>query len=1597
MKRFKKGFLLFLTAVMMLSLAVPAMGAGATSENPGTHWAKDSIGKWQENGVIRGYPDGTFRPDDNVTRAELASLINKLFGFSTPAENMFSDVPAGAWYAKDLAIAKQAGYYKGFPDNQAKADTKISRQDTATLLASVFALQPDKSAAVAFTDSSRISAYAAEAVQALHGILNGYPDGSFRPDRLLTRAEAVSIIDRLVSGYYNTAGTFEGGKVHGNVLINRSGVLLKDSTVSGNLYLTPGIGNGEASLEKVTVQGAVYVAGGGGNSIHFSNSRLASANVNRPDGKVRIAAEGDTMIGRLTVESALALEVGPGAIIAEAVIGRGAAGTSITGKGAITKLVVRASSVTLNGQALAEGSYTVNNGAIAPAAPAPGSTTGSGSSGSIGGGGDGVGNGGEGSATPVIHIADPEATAATRSLFAYLDEMSGKQIMFGHQHDTTVSFAGKDADGNVISDVYSATGDYPAVFGWDTLSLDGYETPPGVSGNYEASRLGLSAAMKQAHELGGIVTLSTHPYNFVTGGSFNDTGNSKGAKSSVVARILPGGDKNSEFNVYLDRIADFANQLKDDEGNLIPVLFRPFHEQNGGWFWWGAATTTKSEYAELYRYTVEYLRDMKGVHNFLYVFSPNGPFNGNAGEYLTTYPGDQYVDILGMDQYDSKDNAGSEAFLGGLVKDLRMISGLAREKNKIVTLSEYGYSAAGMKTTGNNELKWFTKVLNAIKADPDASRISYMLTWANFGEGNNLYVPYKNVPNKADHELLPDFLDFYKDPYTAFAEDVKADNIYGRAVNAGAKEPFLHIVTPNDIGTVTEAATVIRAKTSNMQPVKVTYTAGAAGTETEMTLGADGYYAAEWQPDSGLNGGSADITVKAYGAGGILLSQTISVFVKISEVPLQRITFDTIVDLLLFQNNGTWSGWAGNGETIKTELQHALLEGDGKLVVNVTEGLSAEDTWQELKLQLTAAALEGVDLAKVGRVKFSVLIPEAAQNEAGNAAVRGVIQLPDDWNTKYGMDASYKALSDLPEVTIAGIPYYKFDVSIDLDNAEKSAAAAGLALSIVGSGFAPEGALPIYVDEVSLFNVYSAPAADHALVDNFEGYGSSDDALIAKYPKAGGDNIGVSLSPDYKLTGNYGMKLQYDINNAGYAGVGKSLGTLDWSEFNALSMWIASDGSASYAETGKPLKLVVQLVIDGGYFEAYPVISPDKNGQVVLSFKNLAEMSWGKGGALTEERLKQVQSFNLYVNSMDGGAHKGALYFDDIKAVYDPALPDMSGEPGGQPGAHAPGILYQFTSVEDIAGWTTANGSTANAGTPVFAEEEQAVSVAFDLVNTGQNNDGSFKESFELAADPQKLNITGLDTLTAKVKLSGGSAKARLFIKTGAGWTWTDSGAPVHVDASGYTTLSISLAAAAEAENVDLSAVKTIGIKIEDISDDGGTSTLYLKEIALTAAVRGVHFGYENGAEGWELNKGTTSVSTAVYAAGSQSLQLDFSWEGASSNLEAASYADYDLSSFAKLTAKVKVVSETPGVQAKLYLKLRGYTVWLDSGTQGTENNGFTEFTIDLRNPANIYVNEGEGAFSQGDLKEVDAIGIQFITPSEAGAAVVYVDEVRAD
>jgi len=592
--------------------------------------------------------------------------------------------------------------------------------------------------------------------------------------------------------------------------------------------------------------------------------------------------------------------------------------------------------------------------------------------------------------TPVVSLVDPDASPMTRSLFQYLRESRGKRILFGHQHATTVVIA---LTGNPIqSDVYNSTGDFPAVFGWDTLSIEGKEKP-GIQGDMEASRDRLIEKMKEAHKLGGIITLSTHLPNFVTGGSFYDT--SVGA----VAHILPGGDKNAEFNEMLDHIAYVANNLKDDDGELIPILFRPFHEQNGSWFWWGAPHTKTSDYIALYRYTVEYLRDRKGVHNFLYVFSPNGPFSGSEKTYLQTWPGDEYVDILGMDQYDNQDFPGRRNFLQGLAKDLAMINRLADAKGKIAALSEFGYSPKGMKTEGNGDLRWFTKVLDAIKSDPDARRTAYMLTWANFSTNGNLFVPYKNAALLGDHELLPDFIAFYEDEYTAFAGDLSG--VYDKRVEAAPKEPFLHIATPT-AGTEAVGRTVIRARVAHAAGADVTFAVRGSTDRVPMKLDPDtGYYLAEWEPDPSLVGGKTVIGVKAVLDDGTTLEDAVEVKVGSGKPPVAELLhdFESSVEgwAINNDNGGVWNTAKATGPAVSADAASSgrkSLRADFELGGGSFELTRVEDVDLSGALALEAKALvrlgEGSDAGAGVRAKLYIKTGDKwAWTDSGEKALDG--------------------------------------------------------------------------------------------------------------------------------------------------------------------------------------------------------------------------------------------------------------------------------------------------------------------------------------------------------------------------------------------------------------------------------------------------------------------------------------------------------------------------------------------------------------------------------------------------------------------------------
>ncbi len=164
------------------------------------HWAKEIIEKWIDSGLIGGYPDGTFKPNNSITRAEFMMLTNRAFNMAEEASNDFIDVPKNSWFFKEVAKALAAGYIGGYPDNTIRPNNTISRQEVAVILLRLNNLKEDLAPADMFNDAILIPEWSKGAIgaAAAAGYMGGYPDGSFKPYNNITRAEAVVVLNNTV-------------------------------------------------------------------------------------------------------------------------------------------------------------------------------------------------------------------------------------------------------------------------------------------------------------------------------------------------------------------------------------------------------------------------------------------------------------------------------------------------------------------------------------------------------------------------------------------------------------------------------------------------------------------------------------------------------------------------------------------------------------------------------------------------------------------------------------------------------------------------------------------------------------------------------------------------------------------------------------------------------------------------------------------------------------------------------------------------------------------------------------------------------------------------------------------------------------------------------------------------------------------------------------------------------------------------------------------------------------------------------------------------------------------------------------------------------
>lgn len=282
-----------------------------------SHWAWESMQKMYDQGILSGDAAGNMHPDRAVTRAEFISMLNRSFNYTnyTAKELPFTDMTGEEWYAEHIRAAYAQGYFSGVSADRAGATEAITREAAAAMLCRNVKVENATLQLTQFTDGNKVSQWARGAVAAAvdKGYLKGYEDGTFRPKNHISRAEAATMLSNALGSILAESGTYSG-VYEGNVTISTSNVTLKDVVISGDLYITEGVGTGYVNLENVTVLGEVIVCGGGeaqwgGNSVQFKHCNIQKLTVDgAEDRAVSLYALGDTTIAETNIKSTTYLQ-----------------------------------------------------------------------------------------------------------------------------------------------------------------------------------------------------------------------------------------------------------------------------------------------------------------------------------------------------------------------------------------------------------------------------------------------------------------------------------------------------------------------------------------------------------------------------------------------------------------------------------------------------------------------------------------------------------------------------------------------------------------------------------------------------------------------------------------------------------------------------------------------------------------------------------------------------------------------------------------------------------------------------------------------------------------------------------------------------------------------------------------------------------------------------------------------------------------------------------------------------------------------------------------------------------------------------------------
>ncbi len=383
-KRKFKGVLsgFMATALTASFLPLPQAQASSFYDVNSYDWYATAAARWSAAGVIHGTGDNLFSPDVNVTRGQIAVMINNIMGYEVESQQLFSDLlDPSKYYYTPLRYLAAAGVVTGRDNGTMGSEDDVSRQEAALMLCKAFYLEGSEKTYTTFADNSQIESWAMPYVVTLNelGVLNGTPDNLVMPTGSLTRAEFATMLHALISSLTYSEGTSTNpNNITGTTIINTE-TSLKSTNVYGDLILAPGISYGDVYLEDLSITGNVYVRGGGVDSIYVTDVEfMQNLVVGRDKDPVRVVFGGGTTASTVAVQgdcildnsditsegyvSAITIESGENVEIIGTYesLTNDSTGVNITIDGSISEIVMNASG-TINGVTVAAGTSFDSN------------------------------------------------------------------------------------------------------------------------------------------------------------------------------------------------------------------------------------------------------------------------------------------------------------------------------------------------------------------------------------------------------------------------------------------------------------------------------------------------------------------------------------------------------------------------------------------------------------------------------------------------------------------------------------------------------------------------------------------------------------------------------------------------------------------------------------------------------------------------------------------------------------------------------------------------------------------------------------------------------------------------------------------------------------------------------------------------------------------------------------------------------------------------------------------------------------------------------------------------------------------------------------